>query len=93
MLSPGSKISGRRRPLTPSQKLKIYRTWRAFPVWCDLIKRGLTDGIFSAMKLQLFIPLVPSVILLIPGEVFFLAGEFAPLSHITRGGGGGGAGQ
>lgn len=31
---------------------------------------GLMDGIFSAMKLQLFISLIPSVILFIPGEVF-----------------------
>lgn len=31
---------------------------------------GLMDGIFSAMKLQLFISLILSVILFIPGEVF-----------------------
>lgn len=48
---------------------------------------ALTDGIFSAMKLQLFTSLVPSVILFIPGEVFFLAGEFASLSHIKHGAG------
>lgn len=77
---------------------RVSPTWRSRLQWRsdheEMSISALTDGIFSAMKLQLFIPLVPSVILLIPGEVFFLAGEFAPLSHITHGGGGGGgAGQ
>lgn len=57
------------------RRCSLWKLWVMQPAvelqpYKEMSISGLMDGIFSAMKLQLFISLILSVILFIPGEVF-----------------------